>query len=106
MVAVGNLCKCYLHCTVILPDSIPAHTLGLFVLHDTVYAFMFLLFFLFAFLQNRSKHENSRQEAVLLSRMKHPHIVAFQEAFEGIDTHKHTTSHPPFKTRYFELIRT
>ncbi|XP_078140400.1 serine/threonine-protein kinase Nek3 [Centroberyx gerrardi] len=33
--------------------------------------------------KNQSKLENSRREAVLLSRMKHPHIVAFREAFEA-----------------------
>ncbi|XP_038548935.1 serine/threonine-protein kinase Nek3 isoform X2 [Micropterus salmoides] len=35
--------------------------------------------------KNQSKLENSRREAVLLSRMKHPHIVAFREAFEADD---------------------
>nr|XP_019943683.1 PREDICTED: serine/threonine-protein kinase Nek3 [Paralichthys olivaceus] len=35
--------------------------------------------------KNRSKMENSRREAVLLSRMKHPNIVAFREAFEADD---------------------
>ncbi|XP_075892876.1 serine/threonine-protein kinase Nek3 isoform X1 [Nelusetta ayraudi] len=33
--------------------------------------------------KNRSRHENSRQEAILLARMKHPHIVAFRDSFEG-----------------------
>uniref|UniRef100_A0A669CQ53 NIMA related kinase 3 n=1 Tax=Oreochromis niloticus TaxID=8128 RepID=A0A669CQ53_ORENI len=33
--------------------------------------------------KNRSKLENSRREAILLSRMKHPNIVAFREAFEA-----------------------
>lgn len=35
--------------------------------------------------RNRSKLENSRKEAILLSTMKHPHIVAFREAFEADD---------------------
>ncbi|KAE8295116.1 Serine/threonine-protein kinase Nek3 [Larimichthys crocea] len=35
--------------------------------------------------KNKSKLENSRREAVLLSRMKHPNIVAFREAFEADD---------------------
>ncbi|XP_008288587.1 serine/threonine-protein kinase Nek3 [Stegastes partitus] len=35
--------------------------------------------------KNQSKLENSRREAILLSRMKHPHIVAFREAFEADD---------------------
>ncbi|XP_029373152.1 serine/threonine-protein kinase Nek3 [Echeneis naucrates] len=35
--------------------------------------------------KNQSKLENSRREAVLLSRMKHPNIVAFREAFEADD---------------------
>ncbi|XP_059187514.1 serine/threonine-protein kinase Nek3 [Centropristis striata] len=35
--------------------------------------------------KNHSKLENSRREAVLLSRMKHPNIVAFREAFEADD---------------------
>ncbi|XP_053278993.1 serine/threonine-protein kinase Nek3 isoform X1 [Pleuronectes platessa] len=35
--------------------------------------------------KNRSKMENSRREAVLLSGMKHPNIVAFREAFEADD---------------------
>ncbi|XP_047451164.1 serine/threonine-protein kinase Nek3 [Mugil cephalus] len=35
--------------------------------------------------KNQSKLENSRREAVLLSRMKHPHIVAFRETFEADD---------------------
>ncbi|XP_062417230.1 serine/threonine-protein kinase Nek3 isoform X2 [Pungitius pungitius] len=35
--------------------------------------------------KNPSKLENSRREAILLSRMKHPHIVAFREAFEADD---------------------
>ncbi|XP_056231172.1 serine/threonine-protein kinase Nek3 isoform X1 [Seriola aureovittata] len=35
--------------------------------------------------KNRSKLENSRREAILLSRMKHPNIVAFREAFEADD---------------------
>ncbi|XP_065816746.1 serine/threonine-protein kinase Nek3 [Labrus bergylta] len=35
--------------------------------------------------KNRSKLENSRREAVLLSRMKHPNIVAFREALEADD---------------------
>ncbi|KAM3838152.1 serine/threonine-protein kinase Nek3-like [Diretmus argenteus] len=33
--------------------------------------------------KNQSKVENSRREAVLLSTMKHPNIVAFREAFEA-----------------------
>lgn len=33
--------------------------------------------------KNQSKQLSSRREAVLLSRMKHPNIVAFREAFEG-----------------------
>ncbi|XP_029302313.1 serine/threonine-protein kinase Nek3 [Cottoperca gobio] len=33
--------------------------------------------------KNHSKLENSRREAILLSRMKHPNIVAFREAFEA-----------------------
>ncbi|XP_039893683.1 serine/threonine-protein kinase Nek3 isoform X1 [Simochromis diagramma] len=33
--------------------------------------------------KNQSKLENSRREAILLSRMKHPNIVAFREAFEA-----------------------
>uniref|UniRef100_A0A8C5E6S4 Serine/threonine-protein kinase Nek3-like n=1 Tax=Gouania willdenowi TaxID=441366 RepID=A0A8C5E6S4_GOUWI len=33
--------------------------------------------------KNQSKSLSSRREAVLLSRMKHPHIVAFREAFEA-----------------------
>ncbi|KAM4627422.1 serine/threonine-protein kinase Nek3 isoform 2-T2 [Polymixia lowei] len=33
--------------------------------------------------KNRSKLEDSRREAVLLSRMKHPNIIAFREAFEA-----------------------
>ncbi|XP_058490875.1 serine/threonine-protein kinase Nek3 [Solea solea] len=35
--------------------------------------------------KNQSKLENSRREAVLLSTMKHPNIVAFREAFEADD---------------------
>ncbi|XP_069017582.1 serine/threonine-protein kinase Nek3 isoform X1 [Embiotoca jacksoni] len=35
--------------------------------------------------KNQSKLENSRREAILLSRMKHPNIVAFREAFEADD---------------------
>ncbi|KAI3354067.1 hypothetical protein L3Q82_018625, partial [Scortum barcoo] len=35
--------------------------------------------------KSRPKLENSRREAVLLSRMKHPNIVAFREAFEADD---------------------
>ncbi|KAM8902493.1 serine/threonine-protein kinase Nek3 isoform 3-T3 [Spinachia spinachia] len=35
--------------------------------------------------KNPSKLENSRREAILLSRMKHLHIVAFREAFEADD---------------------
>ncbi|XP_068581035.1 serine/threonine-protein kinase Nek3 [Cebidichthys violaceus] len=35
--------------------------------------------------KNHSKLENSRREAILLSRMKHPNIVAFREAFEADD---------------------
>lgn len=35
--------------------------------------------------KNQSKFENTRREAVLLSRMKHPNIVAFREAFEADD---------------------
>nr|XP_020470404.1 serine/threonine-protein kinase Nek3 [Monopterus albus]XP_020470405.1 serine/threonine-protein kinase Nek3 [Monopterus albus] len=35
--------------------------------------------------KNRTKLENSRREAILLSRMKHPNIVAFREAFEAED---------------------
>ncbi|XP_070762318.1 serine/threonine-protein kinase Nek3 [Enoplosus armatus] len=35
--------------------------------------------------KNQSKLENSRREAALLSRMKHPNIVAFREAFEADD---------------------
>ncbi|XP_070685305.1 serine/threonine-protein kinase Nek3 [Pempheris klunzingeri] len=35
--------------------------------------------------KNQSKLERSRREAVLLSRMKHPNIVAFREAFEAAD---------------------
>uniref|UniRef100_UPI0037E9ADF0 serine/threonine-protein kinase Nek3 n=1 Tax=Semicossyphus pulcher TaxID=241346 RepID=UPI0037E9ADF0 len=35
--------------------------------------------------KNQSKLENSRREAVLLSRMKHPNIVAFREALEADD---------------------
>ncbi|KAG8001892.1 Serine/threonine-protein kinase Nek3 [Nibea albiflora] len=35
--------------------------------------------------KNQSKLESSRREAVLLSRMKHPNIVAFREAFEADD---------------------
>ncbi|XP_036943507.1 serine/threonine-protein kinase Nek3 [Acanthopagrus latus] len=35
--------------------------------------------------KNQSKLEKSRREAVLLSRMKHPNIVAFREAFEADD---------------------
>ncbi|KAG7217668.1 hypothetical protein INR49_021357, partial [Caranx melampygus] len=33
--------------------------------------------------KNQSKLESSRKEAILLSRMKHPNIVAFREAFEA-----------------------
>ncbi|XP_029923830.1 serine/threonine-protein kinase Nek3 isoform X2 [Myripristis murdjan] len=33
--------------------------------------------------KNQSKVKNSRREAILLSRMKHPNIVAFREAFEA-----------------------
>ncbi|XP_071353129.1 serine/threonine-protein kinase Nek3 [Trachinotus anak] len=33
--------------------------------------------------KNPSKLEKSRREAILLSRMKHPNIVAFREAFEA-----------------------
>ncbi|KAM4742599.1 serine/threonine-protein kinase Nek3 [Anableps anableps] len=33
--------------------------------------------------KNQSKLKSSRREAVLLSRMRHPNIVAFREAFEG-----------------------
>ncbi|KAK5868933.1 hypothetical protein PBY51_009905 [Eleginops maclovinus] len=32
--------------------------------------------------KNNSKLENSRREAILLSKMKHPNIVTFREAFE------------------------
>ncbi|KAK2912928.1 serine/threonine-protein kinase Nek3 [Channa argus] len=35
--------------------------------------------------KNQSKLENTRKEAVLLSRMKHPNIVTFREAFEADD---------------------
>ncbi|XP_031719584.1 serine/threonine-protein kinase Nek3 isoform X1 [Anarrhichthys ocellatus] len=35
--------------------------------------------------KNPSKLENARREAILLSRMKHPNIVAFREAFEADD---------------------
>ncbi|GAA6215028.1 serine/threonine-protein kinase Nek3 isoform X1 [Lates japonicus] len=35
--------------------------------------------------KNQSKLEISRREAILLSRMKHPNIVAFREAFEAVD---------------------
>ncbi|XP_068601341.1 serine/threonine-protein kinase Nek3 [Brachionichthys hirsutus] len=35
--------------------------------------------------KNQSKLKNSRSEAILLSRMKHPNIVAFREAFEAVD---------------------
>ncbi|KAM9358626.1 serine/threonine-protein kinase Nek3 [Symphorus nematophorus] len=35
--------------------------------------------------KNQAKLESSRREAVLLSRMKHPNIVAFREAFEADD---------------------
>ncbi|KAM7399010.1 hypothetical protein PAMP_018304 [Pampus punctatissimus] len=35
--------------------------------------------------KNQSKFENTRREAVLLSRMKHPNIVTFREAFEAAD---------------------
>ncbi|XP_068441563.1 serine/threonine-protein kinase Nek3 [Clinocottus analis] len=35
--------------------------------------------------KNHSKLENSRREAILLSRMRHPNIVAFREAFEADD---------------------
>ncbi|XP_018520937.1 serine/threonine-protein kinase Nek3 isoform X3 [Lates calcarifer] len=35
--------------------------------------------------KNQSKLEISRREAILLSRMKHPNIVAFREAFEADD---------------------
>ncbi|KAM9317639.1 LOW QUALITY PROTEIN: serine/threonine-protein kinase Nek3 [Pholidichthys leucotaenia] len=35
--------------------------------------------------KNQSKLENSRREAILLSRMHHPNIVAFREAFEADD---------------------
>ncbi|CAJ1065133.1 serine/threonine-protein kinase Nek3 isoform X1 [Xyrichtys novacula] len=35
--------------------------------------------------KNQSKVDKSRSEAVLLSRMKHPNIVAFREAFEADD---------------------
>uniref|UniRef100_A0A3P8SXI7 non-specific serine/threonine protein kinase n=1 Tax=Amphiprion percula TaxID=161767 RepID=A0A3P8SXI7_AMPPE len=35
--------------------------------------------------KNQSKLENSRREAILLSRMKHAHIVAFREALEADD---------------------
>lgn len=41
---------------------------------------------LFTFLQNQSKQESSRREAILLSRMKHPNIVAFRETFDGMQT--------------------
>ncbi|KAF3847451.1 hypothetical protein F7725_020479, partial [Dissostichus mawsoni] len=34
--------------------------------------------------KNNSKLENPRREAILLSKMKHPNIVTFREAFEGI----------------------
>ncbi|KAJ7990167.1 hypothetical protein DPEC_G00297510 [Dallia pectoralis] len=33
--------------------------------------------------KTQSKTENTRREAVLLSRMKHPNIVAFKDSFEG-----------------------
>lgn len=49
-----------------------------------LFYFLYLVFmFVFAFLQNQAKLENSRGEAILLSKMKHPNIVAFREAFEG-----------------------
>ncbi|XP_049432113.1 serine/threonine-protein kinase Nek3 [Epinephelus fuscoguttatus] len=35
--------------------------------------------------KNQSKLESCRREAILLSRMKHPNIVAFREAFEADD---------------------
>ncbi|KAM4565807.1 serine/threonine-protein kinase Nek3 isoform 1-T2 [Odontesthes bonariensis] len=35
--------------------------------------------------KNQSKLENSRKEAILLSKLKHPNIVAFREAFEVDD---------------------
>ncbi|XP_042343093.1 serine/threonine-protein kinase Nek3 [Plectropomus leopardus] len=35
--------------------------------------------------KNQPKLENCRREAILLSRMKHPNIVAFREAFEADD---------------------
>ncbi|XP_023817579.1 serine/threonine-protein kinase Nek3 [Oryzias latipes] len=35
--------------------------------------------------KNESKLRDSRKEAILLSRMKHPNIVAFREAFEMTD---------------------
>ncbi|XP_041851728.1 serine/threonine-protein kinase Nek3 isoform X2 [Melanotaenia boesemani] len=35
--------------------------------------------------RNQSKLRNSKSEAILLSRMKHPNIVAFREAFEVDD---------------------
>ncbi|XP_075892877.1 serine/threonine-protein kinase Nek3 isoform X2 [Nelusetta ayraudi] len=49
--------------------------------------------------KNRSRHENSRQEAILLARMKHPHIVAFRDSFEDLEmvcsnVFRHTP-HPP-----------
>ncbi|XP_056296277.1 serine/threonine-protein kinase Nek3-like [Pseudoliparis swirei] len=36
--------------------------------------------------KRHSELENSRREAILLSRMKHPNIVAFREAFEADDS--------------------
>ncbi|XP_030007836.1 serine/threonine-protein kinase Nek3 isoform X2 [Sphaeramia orbicularis] len=35
--------------------------------------------------KSQSKQESSRREAVLLSKMRHPNIVAFREAFEADD---------------------
>lgn len=33
--------------------------------------------------QSSSDVENSRKEAILLAKMKHPNIVAYKESFEG-----------------------
>uniref|UniRef100_A0A3B3ZH47 Protein kinase domain-containing protein n=1 Tax=Periophthalmus magnuspinnatus TaxID=409849 RepID=A0A3B3ZH47_9GOBI len=41
-------------------------------------------YILFLHPQQNSKSENTRREAVLLSKMSHANIVAFRESFEGI----------------------
>lgn len=38
---------------------------------------------MYLYFQSSSGAENSRKEAVLLAKMKHPNVVAFKESFEG-----------------------